>query len=233
MLGNAESNSDNAELLGSLKDQAKTESDNANAAAGLTVQARDNGEADKNAINSAASALEQPQADCAAEEAKAQAALTSLQNDYSGESEAITAAGQSLADAQAACDTLDEFGSSSSIIEGTNGAYSDLAGLATAANTAKDDAKSDYDAIVVLYNALNGPGPAPTDFEEYVAWFTIPTGSGPCRVEATVDQTINGSRDYWIFYLIGDDCSGWDIDPEFRRGTRYWDRHVIFWSGNV
>ena len=195
----------------------------------MTVQARNNGEADKNAINSAASALEQPQADCADEEAKAQAALTSLQNDYSGESEAINAAGQSLADAQAACDTLDEFGSSSSIIEGTNSAYSDLAGLATAANTAKDDAKSDYDAIVVLFNALNGPGPAPTDFEEYVSWFTIPTGSGPCRVEATVDQTIAKSRkrDYWIFYLIGDDCSDWDIDPEFRRGPRYWDRHVI------
>ena len=174
----------------------------------MTEQARSNGEADKNAINSAASALAQPQADCADEEAKAQAALTTLQNDYSGETEAIAAAGQSLADAQAACDTLDQFGSSSSIIDGANAAYSDLADLATAANTAKNSAKSDYDAIVALLNALTGPGPAPTDFEEYVAWFTIPTGSGPCRMQATVDQTINGSRDYWIFYFIGDDCAG-------------------------
>ena len=98
MLVNAQSNENNADLLGILRDESKVESDKANVAASLTVQATNNGEADKNAINSAASALTQPQTDCAAEEAKAEAALNSLQNDYSDEAEAIAAAGQSLID---------------------------------------------------------------------------------------------------------------------------------------
>ena len=51
------------------------------------------------------------------------------------------------------------------------------------------------------------PGdPRPDDFVAWVEWFTIPTDSGPCRIEATVD-TADPVNNFFIYYLIGN-CGG-------------------------
>ena len=97
-----------------------------------------------------------------------------------------------MSDAEAACAKLDEFGPAGDLISAMDAAYDILAGRATSATDASSDAEADYNAILDIFDALPeepvAEDPRPAAFGDWVEWFTIPTKTGSCRIEATVDR---------------------------------------------
>ena len=93
---------------------------------------------------------------------------------------------------------------------------------------------SDYNAIVALYEALeeSQDDEQPEDFLSWVEEFGIPRDTGMCRIEATCDQA-NEEYDYFIYYLVGEDCNGQDFTIRFRKGVDYWASYTLEYEGDM